>query len=88
MKQLYEILSGRDEILLDIGCGPNKRSQKHIGIDQVYLPAVDIVANLEEANLPFKTNTVDGIVASHVLEHIHNFYGLMEELWRVMKPRA
>jgi|GEM_PF-1918410 len=75
------------EIKLDIGCGLKKRAG-FIGIDKHHLPRVDIVSDLEKAKLPFPTNSVDKVVASHIFEHIRNYAPLVEELWRVMKPGA
>ncbi len=73
---------------LDIGCGDNKVSQHHVGLDKIPLPGVDIVLDLESASLPFETNSVDEVCCYHVLEHISNLVALMEELYRVMKPSA
>ncbi len=72
--------------ILDIGCGRNKRKDA-IGIDIVKLEGVDVVCNLEEG-LPFKDSVFDLVYASHVLEHVHNFIQLMEEIWRVLKPNG
>ena len=36
----------------------------------------------------FKANSIYGIVASHILEHIHNLEGLMSEIYRVCRPGA
>lgn len=41
--------------------------------------------------MPYHNDTIDGIYASHILEHIienKNFTRLMEEIWRVCKPGA
>ncbi|MBT3397454.1 methyltransferase domain-containing protein [archaeon] len=47
----------------------------------------DKVVDLEK-KLPFKDNSVDEILANHVLEHISNFVPLMHEFWRVCKKGA
>lgn len=36
----------------------------------------------------FMNDTVDEFLLSHVLEHIRNHLGMMQELWRVAKPGA
>ena len=79
----------RDEsggIRLDIGCGRSKLKGT-VGVDIVPLPGVDIVADLN-TGLPFGDGTVDAIYTSHTLEHVDNFVGVMEELWRICRPDA
>jgi len=73
-------------VQLDIGCGTNKRVG-FIGLDILPLPGVDIVANIEDG-LPIKTNVVDHIYISHVLEHISKLNDIMDELWRICKKDA
>lgn len=38
-----------------------------------------------EKKLPFKDNSVEEIIAEHVLEHVNNFIPLMHELNRICK---
>jgi ubiquinone/menaquinone biosynthesis C-methylase UbiE len=76
--------------ILDIGCGKNKYKSKNkedkvIGVDEVKLPGVDVVHNLEKFPWPFKDNEFDEIVAYHVLEHLSDIIRTMEEIWRVGK---
>ncbi len=73
------------KIKLDIGCGPRKRSPEHIGIDRFSCPQVDIKLDFESEKLPFPNNSVDEILASHILEHIKNYLPLVREMWRVLK---
>lgn len=51
-------------------------------------PKADVVLDFEDKNLrfPFGDNSVDEIRAFHILEHIHNIFGLMNECHRVLKP--
>ena len=69
---------------INLGCGLDKK-EGYIGIDRIKLKGVDIICNLEEG-LPFKDNSINNIYTSHVLEHINNLIGLMEEIWRICKP--
>ena len=71
-------------VRLDIGCGRSKLKGT-MGVDIVALPGVDVVADLG-GGLPFRDSSVDEIYTSHTLEHMDNFLGAMEELWRVCKP--
>lgn len=55
------------------------------------LPGVDLVCDLEKLrdtpiNLP--NDTVEYFLLSHVIEHIQDSLGLMQELWRVALPGA
>lgn len=54
-------------------------------------PGIEVVADLSkcrETRLPFDDNSVDEFVGRHVLEHIQDTLGLMEELHRIAKPGA
>lgn len=75
---------------LHLGCGrtilPNWKN-----IDSVKLPGVDLVADLNACRttrLPFEDDSVDEFYMSHVIEHIPDTLGLMQELHRIAKPGA
>lgn len=70
---------------IDLGCGTNKIAGWD-GIDIRAFPGVDHVVNLEVARLPYESESVAQANASHVLEHIFNLIGLMNEVWRVLMP--
>ena len=70
--------------LLDIGCG-NSKHPGAVGLDRVPGTQADIVADLEQG-LPFRSNTFTLVICKHVLEHIDDLMGLMEEIWRVSRP--
>jgi len=75
--------------ILDLGCGKNKHVIKDaevIGLDKFPLEGVDVVHDLEKRPIPFKDNEFDEIYAVHVLEHIDNFFSVMEEAHRILKP--
>jgi SAM-dependent methyltransferase len=78
---------GTSPLKLDIGCGPNRRPG-FIGVDIAESTGADIVMNMETQNLPFEDNSVDEIVCSHFLEHVHNLIPIMNECHRVLKPRG
>ena len=65
-----------------------KPGVKWINIDRDKRVNPDLVLDLELAKFPYKNNTIDGVKASHILEHIENFIPLMEEIYRVCKPGA
>ncbi len=69
-------------IKLNIGCGKHKKDGYiNIDISPKYKP--DIVANA--THLPFKSNSVDEIYTSHMVEHVPNFEKAMREMHRVLK---
>ncbi|GIU68440.1 MAG: hypothetical protein KatS3mg093_327 [Candidatus Parcubacteria bacterium] len=72
---------------LNLGCGNDKR-EGYINIDSSKEVNPDKVWNLEKTPLPFKTNSIDEILAFHVLEHINNFIPLMHDLHRICKPNS
>ncbi len=74
------------QVRLDIGCGRSK-FKGTLGVDLVPLPGVDVAADLN-TGLPFKDSSVDEIYTSHTLEHVQDFTGVMEELWRICRPNA
>lgn len=80
--------------ILDIGCSTidrkyksKNKSDKVIGIDKFLLSGVDVVTDIEKT-FPFKDNSFGMVVANQVLEHTVNFFSVMEEIHRVIKPKG
>lgn len=77
-------------IRLHVGCG-RTILEGWTNLDVTPLPGVDIVADLETCRqkpLPLEDNSVSEFLLSHVLEHIRDAMGLMQELYRVALPDA
>ncbi len=71
---------------INIGCGKDyKRGYINCDISKKVNP--DKIVDLEK-RLPFKNNSLEEVVANHVLENIHNFVLLIHELYRVCKKDA
>jgi SAM-dependent methyltransferase len=72
---------------LNLGCGDDIRDG-FINIDLI--DAADLKIDLEtvgrEKKLPYPDGSVELTLCSHILEHLHNFKDLMNELHRVTKP--
>lgn len=75
------------EKILDLGCG-NRKREGSVGLDRVALPNVDIVHDLERFPYPFPDSSFDRIILQHVIEHVENVVGLIEEIHRVGRPGA
>ena len=70
---------------LNIGSG-NKRHDGYLNIDSHAGSNPDYVLDIETDKLPFDDNTVDGVIAHHILEHLGNgFFHCLQELYRVCK---
>ena len=76
-----------DKKILNLGCGTDIK-KGCVNLDIAKLPGVDVVWNIEKTPYPFKDNTFDEIICSHVLEHVSDLIKVMEELWRISKPGA
>ncbi len=72
-----------NNIILDLGCGTDKKG--NLGLDRFRTSQVDILADIN-LDFPFKNNSIDKIIANHVLEHSENLIKTMEEIHRVLKP--
>ncbi len=70
---------------LNLGCGKDIKPG-YINMDYVKHKGVDIVHDLEEFPYPFKTNSVDEIWMSHVIEHLVYPLKALMECHRILKP--
>jgi predicted SAM-dependent methyltransferase len=73
-------------LIVDLGCG-SKKLKGAFGIDRRLAPGVDLICDFERA-LPLKTNSVDVVYMSHIIEHVNNLLAFMEEVYRVCRPGA
>lgn len=70
---------------LNIGSG-FKRIDGYLNVDYDSNVNPDFVVDLEKGILPFDDDSVDAVIAHHILEHIgENFLTFMKELYRVCK---
>jgi len=70
-------------IKLHLGCGKDKK-EGYVNCDLSSEVNPDKIVDLEKP-LDFRDNSVEEVLAYHVLEHINNFIPLMHELYRVCK---
>jgi SAM-dependent methyltransferase len=75
---------------LNVGCGRNIRDG-WINLDSAALPGVDIVCDLEQLRahpIDLPDDSVEFFLLSHVIEHVQDSLGVMQELWRLARPGA
>lgn len=75
---------------LNVGCGRNIRPG-WVNLDSATLPGVDLACDLEQLRdtpIALPDQTVQSFLLSHVLEHVRDSLGLMQELWRLALPDA
>ena len=73
-------------MIIDIGCG-TKKLDGAFGLDRRKERGVDVICDFEHA-VPLKTNAVDVVYMSHIMEHIKDLIPFMEEVYRVCRPGA
>lgn len=73
---------------LNIGSG-NIRFDDFLNVDINPLFA-DIVHDLRKIPYPFDDNTIDKIIASHIVEHLYvdEHLSFMDECWRILQPEG
>jgi len=74
---------------LDIGCGYKKIVPDAIGLDmREYDPlcVADVIGN--SYRLPFRNESMNYMIACHVLEHFSNPVSILLEFYRVLKSRG
>jgi SAM-dependent methyltransferase len=72
------------ERVLDVGCGQNKFPGA-IGIDSNPRSHADVLHDLGEFPYPFVDNEFETIICRHVIEHVPDVIGFINELHRITK---
>ena len=76
--------------LLNLGCGFNKikstDTEEWINVDAFEICKPDLCWNLDKFPYPWEDNSIDRIVAFHVMEHLHDWWGAFSECVRILKP--
>lgn len=73
--------------ILDVGCGNNK-FEGAIGLDANPRTDADVLHDLGDFPYPFEQDTFDRVISRHVVEHVPDVVGLVEELYRITKPNG
>lgn len=72
---------------LNVGCGKDYK-EDFVNADISKNVKVDMLINFDNQPYPFKDNTFDYINCQNMLDHLHNSYNAVEELWRICKNEA
>ena len=82
-------LKNKQQVWLDVGCGDNKQPDC-VGMDRRKRSGVDVVHDAEDLPWPFKKDTFNRVILSHVMEHLNPklHVEIMDEIWRVMKHQG
>ncbi len=71
--------------ILDVGCGVNKYPEA-IGVDRNPASRADVLCDLDRFPYPFRDHSFDRLRAVHVIEHLSDVIGAMEEFHRLVRP--
>lgn len=72
-------------VYLNLGCGLQK-IQGWINVDAYAVCDPDVCHDLDVTPWPWKDESVDGIYAAHVFEHLKEWWPAFRECARVLKP--
>ncbi|MBI5588695.1 MAG: class I SAM-dependent methyltransferase [Deltaproteobacteria bacterium] len=73
--------------ILDVGCGKNKTAGA-VGMDMDRDSAAEIIHDLDVFPYPLPDNEFDLLICSHIIEHVADVKGFLDELRRIAKPNA
>lgn len=71
--------------VLELGCGM-KKTPGTVCVDYYNPQLADFKWDLNQFPYPFKDNEFEGVISSHVIEHLNDCLKVMEELHRITKP--
>jgi ubiquinone/menaquinone biosynthesis C-methylase UbiE len=72
-------------VYLNLGCGFNKLPEM-VNVDAYEICEPDVVWDLNKFPYPWEDNSVDGIVAFHIFEHLENWWEAFSECARILRP--
>ena len=71
-------------VLIDLGSGNRRLASYALSLDYTPFEQVDVVGDVSQ--LPFCSDSVDGVVVQEVLEHVPDPFRVMREIQRILKP--
>ncbi len=73
--------------ILDVGCG-RKKYPGAVGLDSNPDTDADVIHDLNTFPYPFDDNSFDDVNCDSILEHLDDFFRVMEELHRITVPNG
>lgn len=70
---------------LNLGAGKDIR-RDYVNHDIADIDGIDVVHNLNDFPWPWGEDRFDEIIALDVLEHLDEFFPVMEEMYKILKP--
>jgi SAM-dependent methyltransferase len=83
---LLQRINDLESVILELGCGPNKRTMNAIGVDAIDYDCVDIVGDALEVLERFPDSSVDAIHSFHFFEHMPDVSVVLDAMARVIRP--
>ncbi len=77
--------SKKSPLKLHLGCGAHHK-EGWVNVDVFPDVKPDRVWDLNKTPWPWKSNSVDRILAEHVIEHVNDFAVFLRECHRILKP--
>jgi SAM-dependent methyltransferase len=81
-----DLLARIQDMTLDLGCGPSKKSHDSVGIDIIDYESVDIVGDVYEILSRIPESCISAVYSSHFFEHVRDVHLLLRETLRILKP--
>jgi SAM-dependent methyltransferase len=78
-------LLGEGIPVLNLGSGAHPLAGA-VNLDSLCSLDPDVTWDLENTPMPFMDSSFGAVCAYHVLEHIHGFVPLINDVWRVLRP--
>lgn len=75
-----------DQRVLELGCGLARKREGSIGLDRNPRARPDVLWDLDHFPYPFEDSSFDEVLCYHILEHVGDFIGCVEEIHRILRP--
>lgn len=72
---------------LNLGSGRDVRPG-YVNVDRVRLSGVDLICDFRRFPWPFRDDSIDEVLAIHVVEHLPDTIRVMEEIYRITRSGA
>ena len=81
-------INASDGSSLELGCGARRARPGYITVDLADYDTVDIRQDVMEVLAAITDDKIDGVFASHFIEHVDDLNAFLKEIVRVCRPGA